>query len=169
MEPTDAALELLLDLLNSSPTPDGVHADRLLGQAATQWLLQHGGGGSGAELEAVVAAREALQRVVRCATAPSALAPLLTGVRWTPSVGDEGIGWALEVEDPDRRLAVRAVLVWDAVRRTQPGRLRACANPDCARYLLDRSRAGTARWCSMSVCGNRMKARRHHQRSTATT
>ncbi|WP_199539016.1 CGNR zinc finger domain-containing protein [Desertihabitans brevis] len=29
---------------------------------------------------------------------------------------------------------------------------------------MDRTRAGTARWCSMAVCGNQMKARRHHSR-----
>jgi predicted RNA-binding Zn ribbon-like protein len=34
-------------------------------------------------------------------------------------------------------------------------------------FLLDRTRAGTARWCSMSVCGNRMKARRHYGRTTS--
>jgi predicted RNA-binding Zn ribbon-like protein len=45
-----------------------------------------------------------------------------------------------------------------------PGRLRACANPDCRRFLIDRSNANKARWCSMAVCGNRMKARLHYQR-----
>ncbi|MFJ9079539.1 CGNR zinc finger domain-containing protein [Streptomyces sp. NPDC102278] len=28
-------------------------------------------------------------------------------------------------------------------------------------FLIDHSRPGTARWCSMAVCGNRMKARTH--------
>jgi predicted RNA-binding Zn ribbon-like protein len=32
-------------------------------------------------------------------------------------------------------------------------------------FLIDHSKAGTARWCSMAVCGNRMKARRHYQRA----
>jgi predicted RNA-binding Zn ribbon-like protein len=31
-------------------------------------------------------------------------------------------------------------------------------------FLLDASRSGTARWCSMATCGNRLKARRHHAR-----
>ena len=31
--------------------------------------------------------------------------------------------------------------------------------------LLDRSRPGTAKWCSMATCGNRMKARAHAQRT----
>lgn len=166
---TEEALQLLLDLLNSSPTGDGAHADQLLGASGSAWLLEHGGGGSRAELDAVVAAREVLQRVVRGATAPTALSPLLAGARAVPSVSDAGVGWALQVDDEAQRLAQRAVLAWDAVHRAHPGRLRECANADCARFLLDRSRAGTARWCSMAVCGNRMKARRHHRRSAAST
>lgn len=151
--------------MNSSPTADGVVADQLLGRAGTAWLRDHGGSGSRAELAATVAAREVLQQVVRGDVAPAALLPLLVGARSEPSVGDAGVEWDLHVEDRTQRVAVRAVLAWDAVHRTQPGRLRACANPECYRFLLDRSRTGTARWCSMAICGNRMKARRHHQRS----
>ncbi|MGN0119211.1 MAG: CGNR zinc finger domain-containing protein, partial [Streptomyces albidoflavus] len=45
-----------------------------------------------------------------------------------------------------------------------PGRLRPCANPRCNLFLIDHSRPGTARWCSMATCGNRMKARSHARR-----
>ena len=31
--------------------------------------------------------------------------------------------------------------------------------------ILDESRAGTRRWCSMGDCGNRAKARRHYHKS----
>ena len=62
-------------------------------------------------------------------------------------------------------LAVRAVLAWDALAKRSPGRLRPCANDECRLFLIDRSKANAARWCSMAVCGNRMKARRHYQRS----
>jgi hypothetical protein len=54
------------------------------------------------------------------------------------------------------------------LRRSARGRLRACANLDCTLFLLDRSHADRARWCSMAICGNRMKARRHHRRTRAT-
>jgi predicted RNA-binding Zn ribbon-like protein len=57
------------------------------------------------------------------------------------------------------------VLAWGEVERDLPGRLRPCANDECRLFLIDRSRAGTARWCSMSGCGNRMKARRHYSRA----
>ncbi|MGW0949619.1 CGNR zinc finger domain-containing protein [Streptomyces sp. NPDC002623] len=56
-------------------------------------------------------------------------------------------------------------MLFDAVQEAMPGRLRPCANPDCRLYVLDRSKANSARWCSMAVCGNRMKARLHYQRT----
>ena len=46
-----------------------------------------------------------------------------------------------------------------------PGRLRPCANDECRLFLDDHSKANAARWCSMAVCGNRMKARRHYERA----
>jgi predicted RNA-binding Zn ribbon-like protein len=52
----------------------------------------------------------------------------------------------------------------DALRRTRPGRLRPCENPECALFLLDRSKPNKARWCSMAVCGNQNKARRYRSR-----
>jgi predicted RNA-binding Zn ribbon-like protein len=61
--------------------------------------------------------------------------------------------------------AVRAVTAWGALQEARPGRLRPCANDECRLFLLDRSRANRARWCSMAVCGNREKARRHYGRT----
>jgi predicted RNA-binding Zn ribbon-like protein len=61
-----------------------------------------------------------------------------------------------------------AVLAWDALARRSPGRLRPCANDECRLFLIDHSKANAARWCSMAVCGNRMKARRHYQRARNT-
>ncbi len=97
--------------------------------------------------------------------AASELGPLVAGARWEPVLGETGLGLSLALEDVERRLAVRAVLTWGVVTADLPGRLRPCANDECRLFLLDRSRANTARWCSMAICGNRMKARRHYQRS----
>lgn len=43
-------------------------------------------------------------------------------------------------------------------------RVRVCAGAGCGWLFLDRSRNHTRRWCDMSDCGNREKARRHYQR-----
>ena len=45
------------------------------------------------------------------------------------------------------------------------GRIRECASADCTWLFVDESRNRSRRWCDMSACGNRMKARRHYQRS----
>ncbi|MFI9272269.1 CGNR zinc finger domain-containing protein [Kitasatospora sp. NPDC052896] len=59
------------------------------------------------------------------------------------------------------------LMTWSALQESMPGRLRPCENPDCQRFLLDRSKPNNAHWCSMAACGNRMKARRHHARTRA--
>lgn len=47
------------------------------------------------------------------------------------------------------------------------GRVRECASADCTWLFVDESRNRSRRWCDMRACGNRMKARRHYQRSRA--
>jgi predicted RNA-binding Zn ribbon-like protein len=44
-------------------------------------------------------------------------------------------------------------------------RIRHCANPACMWLFVDESKNGTRRWCDMTACGNRAKARRHYLRS----
>jgi predicted RNA-binding Zn ribbon-like protein len=155
----------LLALLNSSPVVDGVPTDDLADtDQALAWLAGAGGLGTEAELRHVREARRALQAVVRGEEPPDVLAPALRGVAYVPSIADGLVSWTLSVA-PSRELAVRAVLAWDTLARHGPARLRACANDECRLFLIDRSKANAARWCSMAVCGNRMKARRHYQRA----
>jgi predicted RNA-binding Zn ribbon-like protein len=157
--------DFLLALLNSTPVADGSPADSLADHAAARaWLAAAGGTGTGAELAQVLKARATLQAVVHGEQPVEALAPLLKSVVRVPSMSGARIAWALS-GPLDRMLAARAVLAWDALAGSSPGRLRPCANGECRLFLIDRSKANAARWCSMAVCGNRMKARRHYQRS----
>ncbi|HEV7677688.1 MAG TPA: CGNR zinc finger domain-containing protein [Candidatus Dormibacteraeota bacterium] len=48
-------------------------------------------------------------------------------------------------------------------------RLKVCAEDSCAWAYYDVSRNGSRAWCSMRVCGNRAKARRHRTRTRATS
>jgi predicted RNA-binding Zn ribbon-like protein len=155
----DADDELLLALLNSTPSGDGGFVDLL----DDGWSRTWSGTGSAAEVADLRRVRDVLQSVVRGTEPATALTPALEGVRLLPDVGDTGIDWRLDVDD-DHRLAARAVLAWGRLQEQLPGRLRACANDECRLYLLDRSRPNSARWCSMKVCGNRLKARRHYER-----
>jgi len=43
-----------------------------------------------------------------------------------------------------------------------PGRLKQCEG--CGWLFYDRSRTHARRWCTMDLCGNRAKARRHYER-----
>ncbi|QWF77427.1 CGNR zinc finger domain-containing protein [Amycolatopsis sp. CA-230715] len=160
---------LLLDLLNTTPVVDGTPRDDLAdASAGAHWLSEHGQPASEREWRALLVARSALQDVVRGEGVPVSLARFVDGVRYRASLADDGVEWTLDLPS-GRSAAARAVLAWDALRVSSPGRLRPCANPDCRLFLIDHSKPNRARWCSMAVCGNRMKARRHYQRSKGST
>jgi predicted RNA-binding Zn ribbon-like protein len=60
-----------------------------------------------------------------------------------------------------------APVLWsaaDLLVEPQLARVRQCGNPKCVWLFLDTSRAGNRRWCTMSMCGNRAKAKRHYLR-----
>jgi predicted RNA-binding Zn ribbon-like protein len=156
--------EFLLDLLNTTPVVEGEPSDELAQSgAARSWMRRHGVVPTDTELAALVAARSAVQEVVRGRETPARLQRFLESVTVRPHVSRDGVDWQLAVDGP--RGAVRAVLAWDALRVASPGRLRPCANAECRLFLIDRSKPNTARWCSMAICGNRMKARRHYRRA----
>ncbi|HEX3750363.1 MAG TPA: CGNR zinc finger domain-containing protein [Streptosporangiaceae bacterium] len=163
--PGGAGEDFLLALLNTTPVVDGVPTDELADPArGRSWLAGRGGGGSEAERERVRAARDMLQAVVRGDRPADDLAPFLNDAVAVPAIDGGQVSWALQAA-PDRRLAAAAVLAWDQLARRRPGRLRPCANDTCHLFLIDRTKGNTARWCSMAACGNRLKARRHYQRS----
>ena len=61
--------------------------------------------------------------------------------------------------------ALLAPALWtaaDLLARGNPARVRQCANPQCLWLFLDESKNGARRWCDMTSCGNRAKARRHY-------
>jgi predicted RNA-binding Zn ribbon-like protein len=158
-------MDTLLDLLNSRPLVNGEEHDALGDSAGgRRWAREHGGDGSLAELALLREARDALRDVVCGESSPAALSPLLEGVHQVPVFTSDGLEWTLKAP-PHARLAVEVVLAWAATEKQMPGRLRPCANEECRLFLLDRSRANRARWCSMAVCGNRAKARRHYERT----
>ncbi|CAD6009985.1 CGNR zinc finger domain-containing protein [Agreia sp. COWG] len=170
--------ELLLAVLNSSPVIDGAETDQLDGISGAELVTALGGQGSQAEVARLRQARAALHAAIRAEAiegtrdgertsvtgAMEELAELLAQAVQVPEVTPTGIRWMLRAPADDR-LAVRSVLAWSAVVRQLPGRLRPCANEECNLFLVDHSRPGTAKWCSMATCGNRMKARAHAERA----
>jgi predicted RNA-binding Zn ribbon-like protein len=155
---------LLLALLNSTPVVRSEVADELADEEVASGILRGwGGSGTTAELAALRAVRTDLQAVVRAERPVEALWTHLNDVARVPTFRDGRLAWRLTA-GPDRLLAAGAVLAFFALAEQAPGRLRPCENDTCRLFLIDHSRAGTARWCSMAVCGNRMKARRYASR-----
>jgi predicted RNA-binding Zn ribbon-like protein len=157
---------VLLALLNTTPTVAGERRDELAEESSARaWLATNvEDAPETTDFAQLRETRAALQRVVVGEAAPTVLSDALAGVQVIPMLTDDGISWALRA--PARTVvAARAVLAWDWIRANLPGRLRPCANPDCTLFFVDRSRNNGARWCSMTTCGNRMKARRHYARS----
>jgi len=83
-------------------------------------------------------------------------------------LGRQGRGWRLDfapvVDEPVRALAPIARSIADLIAQGGGARIRKCANPRCVLYFRDTSRTGRRRWCSMAVCGNRMKVAAHIRR-----
>jgi predicted RNA-binding Zn ribbon-like protein len=156
---------LLLDLLNSTPVVDGSPRDELAdAEAGRRWLAAHGQPTSDSEWRALRDVRAALQDVVRDDASAAPVARFVEGVNYRASMVGGEITWTLDAPE-GRTAAAQVALTWDALREASPGRLRPCANPECRLFLIDHSKPNSARWCSMAICGNRMKARRHYQRT----
>jgi len=120
--------------------------------------------------------RELLFRIFAAGVAgrPVAAADLAALDRWVARAharrhlapDKDGVGWAWRQGDLDQMLwpvvlAAADILTDDDERR----RVRVCQGGTCAWLFLDRSRRGDRRWCDMSSCGNRAKARRHYART----
>jgi len=78
----------------------------------------------------------------------------------------EGSGFTLRFRGAANEKMIWAITQSAAQLLTGPhlGRVKECGDPRCGWLFLDTSRNGTRRWCSMSDCGNRNKARAHYRR-----
>ena len=156
---------LLLDLVNSRLVFDDHVADELGDdRAAGEWLREHGGTGSSAEIADARAAREALVRFLRGEASVDVLSPWVEVMRRQAEVSDHGLVWREEVP-AERVVGARAVEEWAALQGREGSRIRPCAASDCQHFLIDHSRANARRWHSMETCGNREKARRYYART----
>ncbi len=79
-----------------------------------------------------------------------------------------GGGWrpifVRERHDPLVALAPLARSAAELISEGPAAPVRQCGNPKCVLFFYDDSRSRRRRWCSMAVCGNRMKVAAHAQR-----
>jgi len=123
------------------------------------------------DLLRAVAVREGLRELARCSDNGD-VAPALS------LLNEAAEGTAVEMRFGDRgpRFVARAGggvnsavglilgLTTQAMLEGSWTRLKICPGDDCGWAFFDHSRNQTGRWCSMSVCGGRAKARSHYQR-----
>jgi len=129
------------------------------------------------EFERALALRETIHRLfdaqaqgkapaprdVESLNAALAAAPARTTLRHSK----DGYEWDVDMKS-GTALALLAPVLWsagDLLAGPKLDKVRRCANPECLYLFLDDSRAGKRRWCSMSACGNRAKAKRHYHKS----
>jgi predicted RNA-binding Zn ribbon-like protein len=115
------------------------------------------------ELRDVRQARDQLRRVwtLERDEAVGAVNAMLRDARALPFLTrHDALDWHLHATSPDAPLAERiraeaALALIDVIRMNETRRLRVCGADDCAGLLLDLSRNGLKRFCSVR-CGNRM-------------
>ena len=123
-----------------------------------------------------IALRESLYRVFGAIAAQAALPDADLG-RLNEALADAPSRARLVHRDAGAVWAVRAIeataadlltpVIWsaaDLLAQTDHRRVRRCANDKCLWLFIDRSKAGTRRWCDMKACGNRAKSHRHYAR-----
>ncbi len=94
-----------------------------------------------------------------------ALASLLAKSRLVARDGGFDWAWSGPPDALERPLWAVARSVADLLTSRDLAAVRECASPTCSWLFVDTSRNHSRRWCDMNTCGNREKARRHHQRS----
>ena len=173
-EPAPGSLVLVQDLVNSV---DREHGPDLLDDAAGlgEWLAhrQLGGGGtiSTADLRHAREVREALRglllannggpepagarAVLEAAAGRAGLAVRLPAGQAALIPVSPGVDGALGAV-----VAAAVVAMWDGTWK----RLKACPRTCCQWAFYDRSSNASATWCSMAVCGGRVKANAYYKR-----
>lgn len=137
--------------------------EALRGWLASHRLIEADAATSARDLRRALALREALRQLASGDGDARGLDPL----RATVSVWLERSGPRLEPIDPgtvDGALDALLAIVAREMLSGRWSRLKVCPGDDCGWAFYDGSRNRTGRWCSMSVCGGRAKARAHYRR-----
>ena len=173
---TEDNLAFFVDLANTFPTASRSGADELSTPAELTALLnRHGFTGrfdrDAAELADVQRTRDELRTMW---TLP--LDDLVREInRWLRDSNalpyldrHDRFDWHFHATDPDAPLADRiraegALALAEIVRFGQSDRMRVCAADDCSGLLIDQSRNGSKRFCSVR-CGNRVNQQGFRER-----
>ena len=171
--PADGDLRLVQDFVN---TLDREHHNDLLDgpEGLAAWLEHRGFEAAGCGRRTSRARSRCARRCGRCCwpttagprrRTPTPCSTPPPGARgWSPSFGPAALVPAAGGLDGaiGRVLAVAFAAMLDG----RWERLKACPRDVCGWVFLDRSHANRGTWCSMRVCGNRVKAGAYYRRRT---
>jgi predicted RNA-binding Zn ribbon-like protein len=163
---TEESLEFVVALCNTDPGASRSGADELSTPAQLADMLN---GFSGrhdhteTELRDVRRTRDLLRRVWTLGRDEAAeeVNTMLRDAKAMPYlIRHDGMDWHIHATSPEAPLAERirveaALALFDVIRMDEMGRLRTCEADDCTGLILDLSRNGSKRFCTVR-CGNRM-------------
>jgi predicted RNA-binding Zn ribbon-like protein len=147
--------------------------DRLAGWLADQGLLPAGTTLHARDRTRAIAVREGLRGVAAGNNDASALQAAASLADVNRAAAGARVEVLLEADGPrfmatgsglDRALGVVLAITGTAMLDGTWQRLKTCPGDHCGWAFYDHSRNQTGRWCSMSVCGGRAKARAHYHR-----
>lgn len=159
-----------IDLLNTRWITGTTWYDVLDDEVLTSaWLADHSLPADHDARTYLKETRQAIADVIAEPATADVLNPLLAfgRLRLTVDPRHPDVTEHLEVADPRWHAPWVCLRDFLRLRADHPDRIRKCANPDCVLHFVDTSRTGRRQWCSMTACGNRLKARRHHDRQRA--
>lgn len=90
-------------------------------------------------------------------------------LRLKPGCGCCSWTWSVPEAALDQMLWPVVRSAADLLTSDEVGRVRECAADDCAWLFIDTSRGPRRKWCDMSTCGNRAKARRYYARHRSSS
>ena len=166
-QPAPGELRLVQLLVNTSE-PDVGRDDLADAGAVGRWLVEQGlladteaGMVTEGDRTRVVTLREALRDLLG-ANAGEPLDPAASAVL---DLETSRVPLQVRIDGVVARLlaAIAAASIAGTWRR-----LKACRDDTCRWAFYDSSRNASSAWCSMAVCGNRAKARRHRERRKGT-
>lgn len=175
-EPAPEPLALVQDFLNTFDLEGEVEEltgpDQLRAWLTAHSLLDRSARVGDGDLERALAVRGGLRELAMAnADLPVdeaairalnlALDPALLQARFGPAGS-----WRLDpsASGVDGALARLAAVVIDAMHDGTWSRLKPCRNHDCRWLFYDHSTNRSGTWCTMAVCGNRLKARAYRRR-----
>ena len=147
----------------------------IVGAGEARAMLKAGQTSKGV-LKRAVSLRESIYRILAAQAAgrrarPTDLAILnetvreaLGYLRLVPQANGFAWRWPPDSDAARRILWTVARSAAELLTSDHLGAVRVCAGSGCGWLFLDLSRNRSRRWCAMSDCGNREKARRHYQR-----